>query len=70
MNKGERLAAYLRLGALLVRDKKFDRAEALYKSCILEFEDDFRCYFNYAQLCCLKKRYLEAERLFLEAEAR
>jgi tetratricopeptide (TPR) repeat protein len=70
MNKGERLTSYLRLGALLVRDKKYDRAEALYKSCIVEFEDDFRCYFNYAQLRCVQKRYWEAEQLFLEAETR
>lgn len=70
MKERNRLAAYLRLGELFVRAKKYDRADALYKTCILEFEDDFRCYFNYAQLRCLQKRYLEAERLFIQAATR
>ena len=70
MDKSEKLAAYLQLCKFFVRDNKYDRAEILYNLCIKDFENDFRCYFNYAQLCCLRRQYPKALGLFYEAEKR
>lgn len=70
MDGSERLTALFHLCKLYIQSGKCDQADVIYDLCIKEFENDFRCYFNHAQLRCLQKRYTEALSLFYEAEIR
>jgi tetratricopeptide (TPR) repeat protein len=70
MGDNERLKSLFQLCRLFIRSGKLNKAEIIYNLCIKEFGNDFRCYFNYAQLRCLQKRYKEALSLFYEAEIR
>lgn len=70
MDGSERLTALFQLCKLFIQSGKWDQADVIYDLCIKEFENDFRCYFNHAQLRCLQKRYAEALSLFYEAEIR
>ena len=70
MDGTERLTAFFQLCKLFIQGGKLNQADVIYNLCIKEFENDFRCYFNQAQLRCLQKRYTEALSLFYEAEVR
>lgn len=70
MDGSERLTALFQLCKLYIQSGNWDQADVIYDLCIKEFGDDFRCYFNHAQLRCLQKRYAEALNLFYEAEIR
>ena len=70
MDGEERLKSFFKLCKLFIRSGKLNQADIIYDLCLKEFDKDFRCYFNYAQLRCLQKRYTEALSLFYEAEIR
>lgn len=66
----ERASAYLRLCKFFTASGNYDKAAAIYENCIQMFSNDFRIYFNYGQLCCLRECYSQALMLFYDAEKR
>ena len=70
MARREHVSACLRLCKRITAGGDYDKAAALYESCIQMFSNDFRVYFNYGQLCCSRKFYKQALVLFYDAEIR
>ena len=55
---------------IFVNSGRYHQAQLLFDACIDEFEQDFRPYFNYAQLSCLQGDFVKGLALFNQAYRR